>query len=182
MTLKVSHNLYASTLPLLVAVKNGKRTLAEGMQIEGDVLAKLGLDVKEIAPESGAGGGNADRVSPRTTVKLLQEMAKRPDWPIFKAALPVLGVDGTLADAVAREQSGAGQGLRQDRNLRRRGFAQSALASAAKSLAGGMTTASGRTLVLTIFVNDVTLPRGVTSVREGKRIGHLCEIIYENAK
>src|SRR5262249_33953313 len=30
-TLKVSHNLYASTLPLLVAVKHGKRTLADGL-------------------------------------------------------------------------------------------------------------------------------------------------------
>ena len=29
-TLKVSHNLYASTLPLLVAAKYGKRTLAGG--------------------------------------------------------------------------------------------------------------------------------------------------------
>ena len=52
----------------------------------------------------------------------------------------------------------------------------------AKSLAGVMTTASGRTLVFTIFVNDVPLPRGVTSVREAKQIGRLSEIIYQYAK
>src|SRR5262249_1408063 len=33
-TLKVSHNLYASTLPLLVAVQHNKRTIADGMRLE----------------------------------------------------------------------------------------------------------------------------------------------------
>ena len=45
-TLKVSHNLYASTLPLLLAVKDGKRTLADGMRLQGKVLAELGVDVE----------------------------------------------------------------------------------------------------------------------------------------
>ena len=36
--LKVSHNLHASTLPLLVAVKNGKRTLNEGLRLQHDFL------------------------------------------------------------------------------------------------------------------------------------------------
>ena len=34
-TLKVSHNLYASTLPLLVAAKYGGRTLPDGMRRSG---------------------------------------------------------------------------------------------------------------------------------------------------
>ena len=50
-----------------------------------------------------------------------------------------------------------------------------------KSLGGVMTTAKGKTLVLTIFVNDVVLPQGVTSAREGKAIGKLCELIYQHA-
>lgn len=181
-TLKVSHNLYASMLPLLLAVKHGKRTLPEGMQIEGETLAKLGLDVKEIALESGAGGGNADRVSPRMTVQLLREMAKRPDWPVFKTALPILGVDGTLADTVAGNSPAKGKvfaktGTYTDADLlNQRSYLR------AKSLAGVMTTASGRKLVITLFVNDVTLPRGVTTAREGKQLGRLCEIIYEHAK
>ncbi len=46
-TLKVSHNLYANTLPLLVAAKNGKRTLAEGMQLQRRFLADLGVPVDD---------------------------------------------------------------------------------------------------------------------------------------
>ncbi len=181
-TLKVSHNLYASMMPLLLAAKHDKRTLADGMILEGDVLAKLGLDVKEIALESGAGGGNADRVSPRMTVKLLQEMAKRPDWPLFKAALPVLGVDGTLADVVASDSPARGKVMGKTGTYGDVDLLNQRTYLRAKSLGGVMTTASGRTLVFTIFVNDVSLPRGVTSAREGKQIGHLCEIIYQHAK
>ena len=108
-TLKVSHNPYASTLPLLVAVNDGKRTLSDGMKIEGEILAKLGVDVKTISLESGAGGGNGDRVTPRATVQLLTALAARPDFAAFKAGLPILGVDGTLADVVGKDSPARGK-------------------------------------------------------------------------
>ena len=108
-TLKVSHNLYASTLPLLIAAKNGKTTLAAGLHLERRPLADLGVDVEAMSLESGAGGGNGDRVTPRTTVQLLQGMAKRPDWSVYESALPILGVDGTLVDAVAADSPARGK-------------------------------------------------------------------------
>ena len=57
----------------------------------------------------GAGGARSDLLSPRATVQLLQGMAKRPEWDAYGAALPVLGVDGTLAETVAG-QPGPRQG------------------------------------------------------------------------
>ena len=44
-----------------------------------------------------------------------------------------------------------------------------------------MTTANGRSLTVAIFVNDVPLPLGGDPAREGKVIGRLCEIIYQNS-
>jgi D-alanyl-D-alanine carboxypeptidase/D-alanyl-D-alanine-endopeptidase (penicillin-binding protein 4) len=44
-----------------------------------------------------------------------------------------------------------------------------------------MNAANGKTLYFAMFVNDVPLPQGVTSAREGKQLGKLCEIIYQNA-
>jgi D-alanyl-D-alanine carboxypeptidase/D-alanyl-D-alanine-endopeptidase (penicillin-binding protein 4) len=32
-----------------------------------------------------------------------------------------------------------------------------------------------------MFVNDVPLPKGTQSTREGKVLGKLCEIIYQHA-
>jgi D-alanyl-D-alanine carboxypeptidase/D-alanyl-D-alanine-endopeptidase (penicillin-binding protein 4) len=139
------------------------------------------VDVKAISLESGAGGGNGDRVSPRTTVQLLQAMRKRDDWATYEAALPVLGVDGTLATAVGKDSPARGKvkgktGTYIDENRQ-----QGTLHLRAKSLAGVMTTAKGKSLTFTIFVNDVPLPRGVGSSREGKVIGKLCELINQHA-
>jgi D-alanyl-D-alanine carboxypeptidase/D-alanyl-D-alanine-endopeptidase (penicillin-binding protein 4) len=178
-TLKVSHNLYASALPLLIAVKNGQRTQPEGMRLEGKVLEKLGVNVRGISLESGAGGGNGDKLSPRAVVRLLQAMRKRSDWPVYEHGLPILGLDGTLAavgkNSTARGKVHAKTGTYTDANL-----LLNRLFLRAKTLGGVMTTAKGGTLFFAIFVNDVPLPAGVLPTREGKVIGQLCEIIQQN--
>ncbi len=179
-TLKVSHNLYASTLPLLLAVKHGQRSQPQGMRLQGKLLAKLGVDIQSISLESGAGGGNGDKVTPRATVQLLQAMRKRADWASYEAGLPILGTDGTLAaiskDSPARGKVRGKTGTYTDVNLL---VGQSHLRT--KSLAGVMTTTKGQTLLFTIFVNDVALPPGVEALREGKMIGRVAEIIQQNA-
>ncbi len=180
-TLKVSHNLYASTLPLLIAAKNGKRTLPEGMRLQRKLLADLGVPVETISFGSAAGGAAADTVTPRATVALLQGMRKRDDWPTYRAALPVLAVDGTLVDVVPADSPAKGKvhaktgtfvygDLMNDRPLLR-----------SKALGGVMTTKSGRGLAFAIFVNDVPLPRGTPPSREGKVLGKLAEIIQQTA-
>ena len=45
-----------------------------------------------------------------------------------------------------------------------------------------MTTARGAKLVFAIFINDLPLPAGVTPSREGKVLGSLCELIYQDAR
>jgi D-alanyl-D-alanine carboxypeptidase/D-alanyl-D-alanine-endopeptidase (penicillin-binding protein 4) len=181
-TLKVSHNLYASTLPLLVAVKNGKRTLADGLRLERSFLADLGVDVGTISFAGGAGGANADSVTPRATVQLLRGLAKRQDWPVFRDALPVLGVDGTLADVVPADSPAKGKVWAKTGTLNWQDVLNDRPLLRSKALAGTMTTAGGRMLYLALFVNDVPLPHGVQPSREGKVLGHLCEIVYQEAQ
>jgi D-alanyl-D-alanine carboxypeptidase/D-alanyl-D-alanine-endopeptidase (penicillin-binding protein 4) len=179
-TLKVSHNLYASLMPLLLAVKEGRKTLPEGMRLEGKVLARLGVEVRDISLESGAGGGHADRVSPRVTVQLLREMARRPEYAIFKAALPVLGVDGTLSEMAPRSSPVAGKVHAKSGTYAQMDLLNNRILLRSKALAGTMTTAHGRELILALFVNDVPLPRKETVARESKVLVHLCEILYEH--
>lgn len=178
--LKVSHNLYSSALPQLVALKHGEKTQPAGMRAQGKLLEKLGVDVKSVSLESGAGGGNGDRVSPRATVQLLQAMRKRPDWAVYEGAFPVLGVDGTLATVVRKDSPALGKakgktGTYTDEN-RQLGRAH----LRAKSLAGTVTTAKGKELSFAIFVNDVVLPQGVTATREGRVLGHMAELIHSH--
>ncbi len=47
-------------------------------------------------------------------------------------------------------------------------------------LNGTMTPKNGATLYFCIFVNNVPLPEGVGSSREGKQMGKLCEVLYES--
>ncbi len=110
--LKVSHNLHASTLPLLLAARHGDRTLEAGLRRQRDILKDLGIPTRAISFGGGAGGDRADLATPRATVALLRAMAARPEFSAFEAALPILGRDGTLARAVAADSPARGMPAR----------------------------------------------------------------------
>jgi D-alanyl-D-alanine carboxypeptidase/D-alanyl-D-alanine-endopeptidase (penicillin-binding protein 4) len=179
-TLKVSHNLYASMFPLLIATRNGRSTLEEGLRFQRRFLADRGVDVDSISFGGGAGGSPADAVTPRATVQLLRALSRRSDYKHFQAGLPVLGVDGTLADAVKQDSPAWGKLLAKTGTYFVHDIMNNRSLLTSKSLAGTMTTAGGRPLTLAIFVNRVPLPRATPPTREGKVMGRLCEIIYQH--
>jgi D-alanyl-D-alanine carboxypeptidase/D-alanyl-D-alanine-endopeptidase (penicillin-binding protein 4) len=181
-TLKVSSNLYANTFPLLIAAKHGKRTMAEGLQLQRQVLADMGVDLDGISIATASGGTADDALTPAAVVQLLQVLSRRPDYRVFEEALPVLGVDGTLADMVSPDSPARGKVRAKTGTFylpetrARPGVLRS------KGLAGTLTTADGRTLLFALFVNDVPLPHGVTCHREERVLGHLCEILEERMR
>ena len=181
--LKVSHNLHASTLPMLVASHHGEASLAQGLRREGEILGKLGVDTKTISFGGGAGGSRSDLVTPRATVALLRAMASRPDFAAYDAALPVLGRDGTLARAVTPESPARGHVRAKTGTF----WADNALDGRpiliSKALAGYLETASGKKLAFAFFVNNVpadAIGGTVTEVSAaaGRRLGKLCELFY----
>lgn len=178
-TLKVSHNLYASTMPLLVAAKHGERTLAAGLRRQRTFLRDLGVDTDSASFAGGAGGDRADATAPRATVALLRAVAKRPIWPSIEAGLPILGVDGTLATAVAKDSPARGHVRAKTGTLWYEDVMNGRPLLRSKALAGMMTTAAGKKLVFAMFINDVPLPIGGTPSREGLALGRLCEILYD---
>lgn len=177
-TLKVSQNLYASTLPMLVAVRHDERTLAAGLRRQGMFLRLLGVDASAFSFAGGAGGANADATTPRATVQLLTALMKRPNWSVIDAGLPVLGVDGTLAGMISKESPVYGKVRAKTGTLWWDDFANQRAILRSKALAGTMTTAKGKTLVFALFVNDVPLPAGVLPSREGMLLGKICEVVY----
>jgi serine-type D-Ala-D-Ala carboxypeptidase/endopeptidase (penicillin-binding protein 4) len=104
-TLKVSHNLYASTLPILVAHKHGQKSLADGMRWQRRFMVDLGVPVETISFAGGAGGMNADCTTPRATVKLLQAMRPRKEYEAWHAGFPILGVDRRLSPTTVRPKA-----------------------------------------------------------------------------
>jgi serine-type D-Ala-D-Ala carboxypeptidase/endopeptidase (penicillin-binding protein 4) len=180
--LKVSHNLHASTLPLLVAAKHGERTLADGLRLEGEFLRRIGVDADAVSFAGAAGGSRADYVTPRATVQLLRAMARRPDGDVYRRALPVLGVDGTLAEAVGPECPARGRVQAKTGTLIWHNVMFDRYHLTSKALAGYATTATGRELSFAIFVNHVPVAKATDRAAVGRVLGGLCEVLYNDGE
>lgn len=181
--LKVSQNLHASTLPLLVAAAHGESSLQFGLRQQGRVLQALEVELDSASFGGGAGGSRADLVTPRATVTLLRAMTKRPDFSAFEAALPVLGRDGTLARTVSSESPVRGHARAKTGTFWVINELTGKPLLLSKALAGYMETATGRPLVFAFFVNQVPLETEAERVWEasavaGKLLGTLCEVFY----
>lgn len=181
--LKVSHNLHASTLPLLIAAHHDERTLNQGLKRQGLLLKNFGIDPTAVSFGGGAGGDRADLVTPRATVKLLRAIAARPDFPAFDAALPVLGRDGTLAKAVGPDSPARGHARAKTGTYFVENHLTGKTILTSKALAGYLETASGRPLVFAFFVNNVPLDASGPNISEatsaaGRVLGKLCEVFY----
>ena len=186
--LKVSHNLHASTLPLLLAARHGERTLRAGLKRQGMILKGLGVEPATVSFGGGAGGARADLVTPRATVSLLRAMAARPDFAAYDTALPILGRDGTLAKAVGNDSPVRGHVHAKTGTFYVENDLDGKTILTSKALAGYLETASGRSLVFAAFVNNVPLdaPRPGRPVSEataeaGRLLGKLCEVLYANS-
>ena len=178
LVLKVSHNLHASALPLLVATRQGQRTLADGLKREREFLAKAGVDVETISFGGGAGGSRADYVTPAATVQLLRHMASRPDFFVYERSLPILGVDGTLAKAVPPDSPAKGKAQAKTGTLSWENLLFDRSLCTSKALGGYLTTATGKRLAFAAFINGVHLKDGIDAKRLGSDLGTLCEIVH----
>lgn len=181
-TLKVSHNLYASTLPVLVGTKHGRGTAEAGLQRQAKVLQGLGVSPDQVSFAGGAGGANADSVTARATVSLLRGMAKHSAANVYFEGLPVLGVDGTLAEAVGKDSPARGKVKAKTGTLVWVDSQNERMLLRSKALAGQLETARGTKLYFAMFVNDLPLKPKQTASDIGKVLGKLCEVIHQHGR
>jgi len=177
--LKVSHNLHASTLPLLLAAKHGERTLGQGLRRQQAILKGLGVDTETISFGGGAGGDRADYITPRAAVQLLRAMAERPDFGVYREALPILGQDGTLAGIVPADSPAYGKFQAKTGTLLWNNTMNGTSLLTSKALAGYGTCQSGREVAIAMFVNLVHMPDATGTEKAGKTLGTICEVLYK---
>jgi serine-type D-Ala-D-Ala carboxypeptidase/endopeptidase (penicillin-binding protein 4) len=176
--LKVSHNLHAGMLPLLLAARAGKRTMEDGLRIEGETLSKLGVAVEEVSFGSGEGGSRGDYVTPRAVIGLLRVMYHHPAAEAYRLALPVLGVDGTLHNAVTPDSPARGKVYAKTGTAVWWNSMGQKMFVLSKALAGYMDNARGKRLALGIFLNNYQTAEMDKVMEQGQVIGRLCEVIY----
>jgi serine-type D-Ala-D-Ala carboxypeptidase/endopeptidase (penicillin-binding protein 4) len=98
-TLKVSQNLHAEMLLRTISrVENHKGSLEDGLDVLNGFVQKVGIAPEEVQFAGGSGLSRETLVTPNAVMKLLQFNARAPWFKAFYDALPVAGVDGTLAD------------------------------------------------------------------------------------
>ncbi len=107
--LKVSHNCMRALFPLLLATRHKKTHARRRLRLQAAFLAKAGVDVATDFVWRWSGGDRGDYVTPAATVALLRHMYKHRDFTAYREALPVLGVDGTLAKAVRADSPARGK-------------------------------------------------------------------------
>lgn len=154
---KVSHNLGGNLAICLMAVAKGSQDCMDGFPVLADFLDRAGVDRKQIQLLDGRGGNPVDRTTPTAVVQLLTYWHRTPEAEVFRNALPILGVDGLLAenctDCPARgkvfAKTGAAVGLDALNNR---------LAVGAITIAGYLDKGNGRFDVFFAGVNGASTP------------------------
>ncbi|MBI3464968.1 MAG: D-alanyl-D-alanine carboxypeptidase, partial [Planctomycetes bacterium] len=159
--------------------QKGRRTEAAGLRLQHDFLAQAGVDVDAISFGGGAGGSRADYTTPRATVQLLTHMAKHRAADVYRQALPVLGVDGTLATAVDADSPAKGKVRAKTGTFFSHNTMNNRPLLTSKALAGYMDSAKGRQLIFAFFVNNAHLEKSDDTAKVGRTLGKLCEIVHE---
>jgi PBP4 family serine-type D-alanyl-D-alanine carboxypeptidase len=174
--LKVSLNLGANLSLMLLGLARGQRTVADALAAERRVLVdELGLPADGFDFPTNGSGSPDSQATPRATVRLLVELGSRDADRVYQNALPILGVDGSLA----------GSGV----SLPAKGHVYAKTGTTlidgmlkAQNLAGYVEAKSGRRLAFALFLNDagpIASISDVTEVFEDEAA--ITNAIYESA-
>jgi|HubBroStandDraft_5_1064220.scaffolds.fasta_scaffold11773_2 D-alanyl-D-alanine carboxypeptidase len=159
--LKVSYNIGADTSLVLLGVKHGAPSMAGALAFERKNLAmKWGIPAGQYHFVDGSGGGETTATGIAVT-KMLDELAKSPAAAAFIAALPILGVDGSLGFVKEFESdpslAGAAGSVRAKTGTYVGATSADAMELKAQALGGYITTKSGRHLTFQLVVNNVPI-------------------------
>ncbi|MFO1153443.1 MAG: D-alanyl-D-alanine carboxypeptidase [Rhodospirillales bacterium] len=158
--LKISYNIGADSSLLLYGLTQGVDNMTDALAVEREALTTgYGIPGDEFFFVDGSGGGLTTAKN-RAVTKWLQLMTKQRDFQSFFDALPILGVDGslamvtdfqsdpTLAGATGRVRAKTGTFAEQtDEQFLLRG----------QAFAGYIDARSGRRLVYQLAVGEVVI-------------------------
>jgi len=156
-TLKPSQNLYTELIlrtlgkvayePPSGSPTTARTSEAAGIEVMKAFLLRVGIDPASLVLSDGSGLSRNDMITADATLQLLTYMNRHAHADVFRDALPVAGVDGTLRNRL--------RGTLAENNVR----AKTGSLSSAASLSGYLTTVAGERLTFSVMVNNY--PEGV---------------------
>ena len=160
--LKPSQNQLGETLLRTIGGEaRGQASVDSGRAAVQETLRGFGIPDDAYVIADGSGLSRYNYVAPETLARILVAMARRPDFDVFYQALPIAGVDGTIAGRM-RGTAAAG-------NV----HAKTGSISNVRSLSGYVTTADGERLVFVMIANHFTVPRRVVELVQDRALERL---------
>lgn len=160
--LKPSQNQIGETLlRTLGGETRGQASADSGRAAVREALQGFGIADDAYVVADGSGLSRYDYVAPETLARILVGMARRPDFDVFYQALPIAGVDGTIASRM--------RGTAAANNV----HAKTGSIANVRSLSGYVTTADGERLVFVMVANHFTAPRRVVEVVQDRVLERL---------
>jgi D-alanyl-D-alanine carboxypeptidase/D-alanyl-D-alanine-endopeptidase (penicillin-binding protein 4) len=140
---KVSQNLHAEILLRMLGKAEGDDgSIAQGARAVRQFLVSAGVLPEDFYFVDGSGLSGQDVITPRAATTLLTYAARQPWGNLYRASLPIGGVDGTLDNRFTRPP------------LKGKVFAKTGTLAEVHTLSGYLTASSGQTLVFSILCND----------------------------
>ncbi len=154
--MKPSQNQVAELLyKTLGREKGGAGTADSARRVVERQLRAWGIDTLGFAVRDGSGMSRHDFIAPNTIIRVLDVMRRSEHFTLWYDALPIAGVDGTIA---SRMRGTPAQG-----NV----HAKTGTVDKARSLSGYVTTTDGRLLEFSFLCNNFTTPnRAVEQVQD----------------
>jgi serine-type D-Ala-D-Ala carboxypeptidase/endopeptidase (penicillin-binding protein 4) len=160
---KKSQNLHAEMLlRTLGAEFKGLGTNEAGLQVVKAFLVDSGIDSEGIKLNDGCGLSRENLVTPRFQTSLLNFLSQRYYFDLFRNTLAISGTDGTLRNRLSAL------------DVRGSIHAKTGTLNGVTTLAGYMTTKSGRNLIFSIFANRVN-----AVARVKKTIDEICSLFVD---
>lgn len=160
LVLKVSYNIGSDASLLLWGLTQGVDNMADALVVERENLTQnIGIEGGEFEFFDGSGGGPTTATS-KAVIHFLQYSSKQSFFPVLLHALPILGVDGSLAFATDFESDPSLAGAKGNAFAKTGTYALAndiGILVQGRSMAGFIDTKSGRRLMYSLIVNNVQL-------------------------
>lgn len=142
-TNKQSQNFYAEQIiKTLGAQIKGSGTLASGIEVVHDFMAKLGFQPEEYHIDDGCGLSKGNRLSPTMITTILAYMSKHPHGKVLWDSLPTSGTDGGLRRRMIAP------------HYKNKIHAKTGYIARASALSGYVDTRNGDVLAFSILMNN----------------------------
>lgn len=137
-----------------VPPNDGRTDEEAGVELMQEFLSKIGVRKGDVLLEEGSGLSRRDVITPEATAALLVHMSRSRWADVYRNALPIAGVDGTLQNRM-KGTTAAG-------NVR----AKTGTLRYVYTLAGYVTTAAGERLAFSIMLNNYYNAERSAALRE----------------